>query len=361
MALNLYDYRADELDEDEVNYELQIRGYPYDNAFDRKRRDLRTLLNEDRKNPRLYTVTIPLEQDLLLFTSKITNIHQELQQRVTSRSRSRLISLRNRILRAPSANANLKQKLITDIDSLLNNYFDMENNQATMPSHQRLAQNTSVERETAQRELNPQATSYFPPTSVTASIQRTSLTPNASFSVPIVTSSPSFQGLRPLGDINLQDQAAALPNPTNATPQNSLPTNAPPPQRQGQSVNPFTEELKQFIKDSIKEAVRVYVDEWAQFSTPLGHNNVDNPATHSIGINTSRQNTATPLQDNQPDFANLNNSQNQSACPNPNPGYYNHLRTKIEKWQIYFSGEPGPKSLSVSEFIRQVTILVNDE
>lgn len=60
----------------------------------------------------------------------------------------------------------------------------------------------------------------------------------------------------------------------------------------------------------------------------------------------------------QPNSINYQLPQTNRTQDHPNhPSYYHHLRTKIEKWQIIFSGET--KSLSVAEFIRQVSILAN--
>lgn len=48
----MYNYYADDLEEDEVNYELGIRGVVSNDNIENKRRELRHLLNEDRKNPK---------------------------------------------------------------------------------------------------------------------------------------------------------------------------------------------------------------------------------------------------------------------------------------------------------------------
>ena len=50
--IQMFDYHADDLDEQEIDYELGIRGAHLSGSIEVKRRDLRSPLNEDRKNPR---------------------------------------------------------------------------------------------------------------------------------------------------------------------------------------------------------------------------------------------------------------------------------------------------------------------
>ncbi|XP_055590229.1 uncharacterized protein LOC129742362 [Uranotaenia lowii] len=123
--------------------------------------------------------------------------------------------------------------------------------------------------------------------------------------------------------------------------------------------------LHDFIKDTIKQSVRTYIDEWSLLSTPRGPNPHPSAAMngHDQAVNTSM---TFPLNSNHQQMPVPSSPAPQQIQHPPMSHYYNHLRTKIEKWGIQFNGYLHPRALSASEFVRQVTILakanrVNEE
>lgn len=411
--MELYNYHADDLEEDEVDYELGIRGIASNENLENKRRELRLLINEDRKNPKLYTTTVTLEQEAEWIADRIRSIRKELERKLSLRAQSRLISLRNRVLRAPSADAFTKNTFIGLIDATWKTYFGPNPNQNAEPNSEDLALRISdyTRAQPLSTSLNPQAPAYRPNSINQPVQQRPTTSPNNSFSIPVMTSSPGHR-LRPLGNVNLPVNQPIITSPVNRPAANlNLPTEpfvdlpranqanvnlnfpsdsqspkshgrqtcanlnihvdpplAPQPSTSAnpiplssQNLNLFTTDLKDFIRQAVKDAVKDYVDEYVNFPTPnfssVFRNAPENPIRNDVGINTSEQQherCQNLPQLNEQQTSTSARSGNQQAYP---PNYYNHLRTKIEKWQIFFNGEIGPRSSSVTEFIRQVTIL----
>lgn len=370
--IQMYDYHADDLDEHEVDYELAIRGGHTDGSIEVKRRDLRSFLKEDRKNPRIYNSNVPLEDEIPYILQTITAISSELQRQVTNRLRSKLISLGNRINRAPTNDNKSKQVFLEKVRLLLDTYFTggiaegiTASNQTTVPLNENLRRQTLPLNPTAQEfQLNPML-SFDPPMPQT--------TPNISFAPPHVTSSPGNQipGIRrndlvaAANAIDLNEQIENEMGRTRGATRKSPTLNNPPAQAedanyQNQLSGLFTGELKDFIRSAISDALKNYINDWASLPTPNISSVLPNP-THNVATNTSHTNYSQTMHTEQ--VRNVNDRvtprlPNVSVhTPPPPPNYHNNLRIKIEKWQIFFSGEVGPRSLSVAEFIRQVTIL----
>lgn len=127
--MDMYNYHADDLEEDEIDYELGIRGIVSDENMESKRRELRLLINDDRKNPKLYTTTVTLEQEAEWIAGRIRSIQDELKRKISLKAQSRLISLRNRVLRAPSSDALTKNTFVALIDAIGSTYFSANPNQ----------------------------------------------------------------------------------------------------------------------------------------------------------------------------------------------------------------------------------------
>lgn len=442
----MYDYHADDLTEDEVDYELCIRGARSSESDKVKRRELRVLLQDDRKNFKVYPTTVTLEQEENIISSKIREISEDLARRVCSSSRSRLLSLRNRVLRAVSTDAAAKGTYVKMIDELMVRFFDTGNIQqqaSNDPGQLQFSNSFAVQ--TQSTSLNPRALAFNPPFGSQNIHERNSNLASDSFQVGGIASS-SNRGSRPLGSINLATNrpeapsvegnllgfldpppplddviqppelveqpirsfarhtptfpeiqpvvSPVLPNPPQELdPQNrrmhsnpilqptvvsraiqqsnscpiypstSTPTDVGREPPQNQIIDQLGGELRDFIKEAVRDAVRHYVDELGSCPTPNFSSAIRglrlstaNPSMHSMGVNTSGLDRAPPAQGPRQDYQPRHEDQHPRASQHP-PNYYNHLRTKIEKWQVFFSGEIGPKSLSVSEFIRQVTIL----
>lgn len=125
----MYDYKADDLEEDELFYELRLReqtniadGTPLSGL----RRDLRHWLKHDRIYNPQYETQLKIEDEYPLISAKIAELKNSVQVRPTSKARSRLIHLRNRILRtnAPGENSSkLKWKLVDEVETLLCQFF----------------------------------------------------------------------------------------------------------------------------------------------------------------------------------------------------------------------------------------------
>lgn len=388
-----YDYHADDLDERELNYELEIRGVPATGAIETKRRDLRLLLKEDRKHLPDYVSNIPLEDEIPFILDTFTFLSSELQRKVTSRLRSKLISLGNRINRAPTNDIRSKNIFLEKVKLLFDSYFSLGQAQSLQPPN-------SVGEVESRRQtipLNPAAIEFR--TNSNYGIPNTRTTPNLSFQQPQITSSPSQVGRpNPLStETNHGIEGAAvdqadLQQQARTTPFRNQNVQALDIDSQNQIGSLLTGELKDFIKNTIRDAVRNYVDEWASFPTPRFSSVLPNPS-NDVGTSISQLNYPQPPQENQapslgsrfsprlaePQPRQVNQAQSpgnrfsprltdnnqrqedtqfiHQAYPPPPPNYHNNLRIKIEKWQIYFSGEVGPRSLSVAEFIRQVSIL----
>lgn len=499
----MYAYYAEDLEEDELDYEFAIRGVITRTGESQanKRADLEDLLIEDRTHHVEYRSQVTLEDEQNTFDAKLAEIESELQQQTTRKLFSRLLCLRNRIFRAPYWNPNLRQQYINRVNQIVSIYFAPTNERPTNPNHQqntnhpqnpnhqlnqnrqhianqrtyyndqqmRNEQHNSYIDPNSSRPLNPLAPQFAPSISQATSVQNV-ITPNNTFLNPNSASSPRLPESDIIPNQNLNNQQT---NENFGTRSIRNLDNIQFPQCSTQSImfqpsqiqsNPaaqaLTEELKDFIKQTIRGAFSNYVDELAQFTTPnISMQTGYRPETCNIGINTTepsnrsrqppppatpnapRVNTTNrgdpdrsephfynnragnlppvPIQnqldsiqvDNNPlplnsqFFQNyqgqsnssqqaLNASANQQQPEQPNnyqhnyqqpgpsnnnprfsnnqlpifngpqgnrpqdnqhPSYYHHLRTKIEKWQIVFSGEP--RSLTVTEFIRQVSIL----
>lgn len=411
--MDMYNYHADDLEEDEIDYELGIRGIVSDENMESKRRELRLLINDDRKNPKLYTTTVTLEQEAEWIAGRIRSIQDELKRKISLKAQSRLISLRNRVLRAPSSDALTKNTFVALIDAIGSTYFSANPNQNAVLSSVNQGPRISdyARAQPQSTTLNPRASPYHPNSLNQPEPQVARASPSNSFSVPVMTSSPG-RNLRSLGNLDLPRDLPLIPPPASKISANlNFPGNLPmvetqvnqananwnqirdplwsrseinqatanlrspkePPvtTQQGsqpsalpgenRDMNVLTADLKNFIQQVVKDAVKDYVEEFANMPTPsfssFRRNDRDHPITNDIGINTSGQQFNPP-----PSPSLLNNDQIQGSSRQGSqqmfpPNYFNNLRTKIEKWQVFFNGEVGPKSPSVSEFIRQVTIL----
>lgn len=118
----MYEYRADDLEDDELNYELKLRGVTPSGSITQKRRYLRSLLSDDRKYGNIHYYPILLEIDSFEITEIIVEIENALKVQVTPKERSRLICLRNRVLRAPTNNKELKCTLERQIHVIQHKY-----------------------------------------------------------------------------------------------------------------------------------------------------------------------------------------------------------------------------------------------
>lgn len=491
----MFAYYAEDLEEDEINYEYEIRGLvpATGTSLAIKRADLEELLKEDRINPTSYHPQLTIEEEQDKLDLKLAEIESGLQGQISRKNCSRLLSLRNRIFRAPYQNRVTRQYYVDKVNHLVNMYFgptvqmnpnEQQNpiNQINPPDQQNLNQNNhSNVQQSAVSQLNPNAPQFAPSIVQTTPIQNMT-TPNNSFLNPNSASSPRVPGVFPpinnIPNISMHNQS--VHGNVGSQPPAYL-ENSNYPQCDVQSINyqpnqvqptteaqTLSEELKDFIKETIRGAFSNYVDELAQFTTPnvsaqtrhqpetcnvgintsainnrvrnfplnssnasgtnnvtrgdlggpgpsvpnrhIGYlppepiqnpfesiqvdnnpvplisqffenysgpsNNIPQTTNNSTNINQFRQNSNNTPQPNNfapiPNYSGQNNSQfNNQPLPQPNqqqtnrpqeyqhPSYYHHLRTKIEKWQIIFSGETGSKSLSVAEFIRQVSILAN--
>lgn len=124
----MYDYSADELEHDEVIYELLLRGVQiYDNTpKENLVRTLRAALQDDRKHRPFYQSNQTFFGELKVVKKKIAEISTMLALKPEHKLRSRLIHLKFRILRLTTnqeACRDLKHKFVNDIDKWLNMYF----------------------------------------------------------------------------------------------------------------------------------------------------------------------------------------------------------------------------------------------
>lgn len=127
----MYDYQTDHLEDDEIIYELELRGQAIiDNTpFSWLKRDLRHWLKHDRVNNPQYKTHLKIEDEFPLISPKIAELKDSVLKRPTSKARSRLIHLKNRILRtnAPDDNASrIKLKMLTEVEMLLSQYFGID-------------------------------------------------------------------------------------------------------------------------------------------------------------------------------------------------------------------------------------------
>lgn len=96
--MSYYHISANDLEEDEVNFELSIRGYPVDGLLETRLRTLRKLLREEEE-PGLRTTIRSIEEELNLVPEKLRQIDDKLSSGVASGSWSRLVHLHKRIRR----------------------------------------------------------------------------------------------------------------------------------------------------------------------------------------------------------------------------------------------------------------------
>lgn len=485
----MYEYRADDLEEDEVNYELSLRGLPVVGTVAQKRRCLRNVLSEDRKINPVYKTSISLESSLPFINQKIKAIAEELEFRVTSKGRSRIISLINRINRAPTSDITLRANLEQQVTKLYYKFYnttsvaqqDCEtgnfgeenvaletqgietvqidfsrppppitphrdssnthiNTHSPTLSHKGIEtqqMHTSQDMNQTQNNnhsFDPWDLLTFSPlqeqmdkvqspnqrSDLGATQQHSNKSTNVIGTTPTLTQQvsdvqPNLQNFQNL-NLDTSNLTGTRPrtNVTNGQPENLLAGSLAFPLEEdngmangvisnvhnanrGELPTEFRPEwlnhLQGFIKETIRESVRAYIDEWSALSTPQRANTTStpniNPTFREVGVNTvlpdqtsthscetprshapfqSRAQTQTSFQPShsqyqafqprQPYFHQQPQQQSQAHQYMPNPShYYHHLRTKIEKWGIQFNGEIGPRTLTASEFIRQVTIL----
>lgn len=491
----MFNYPADDLEEDEVEYELCLRGTTPEGTLADKRRLLRNHLYHDRRTQMRYMSAVTLDDEYPIIDYKIKQLDELLQKKITPRVKSRLLCLQNRISRAPTHNAGLKTLLKRRVTEMIEKYFGISGDlrtevitenespmleppildprriDLTRPSPQGPTLNTSFANPTtassptaAQQQQQPtrlytqsglgngfqnnnrtqnlntgqttqqcsstqngqtifnrslrqhpaNAVDFRPtlnnswPNGIQSTTNQTTdptlplpphiPPPPPSFRPPVVgTQLPSRTQPHTVtqhptdqfntGNLNQQfsrlstngHQPGGIPSRHNSQgiagdfslplrqddgeiPAHSVPTNENGAITHNSLANfpgNWQEELRTFIKTSIKDAIRVYVDEWSSLPTPnVSGATHDQHTVRNQGMNTSLPyQVPTNEQQNRGDsYSGHNHLNNQSSFPSQ---YYNHLRAKIEKWGIHFSGEINTKSLTASEFVRQVSILAN--
>lgn len=161
-----------------------------------------------------------------------------------------------------------------------------------------------------------------------------------------------------------QNPSQNLPKTNQIQPQNS--------QARELVSDDFRAEMQSLIRNLVRDSIVDYFGDLEQTRTPtipprstFFQDRVDQRREEILAANSA--NEPKPVNNSRRSFPLLSNSvPNNPILPNfpNNPrfndhSHYNPLKTKLEKWQIQFSGEPGTRSLSVGDFIRQVTILAN--
>ena len=97
VCLEMYEYLADDLDQEELIYELSLRGetVTQNTSTDVMKRSLRNWLKQDRLRLPFYVTTRTIEDEYEIIKEKLIEIKVLLTMRNNSKQRSRLIHLKN--------------------------------------------------------------------------------------------------------------------------------------------------------------------------------------------------------------------------------------------------------------------------
>ena len=95
--MEMYEYLADDLDQEELIYELSLRGetVTQNTSTDVMKRSLRNWLKQDRLRLPFYVTTRTIEDEYEIIKEKLIEIKVLLTMRNNSKQRSRLIHLKN--------------------------------------------------------------------------------------------------------------------------------------------------------------------------------------------------------------------------------------------------------------------------
>lgn len=431
-TVKMYDYLADDLEEDELIYELTLRGESVepDMPLNHMKRSLRYWLKQDRRELPCYLTELTIEVEREDIEMKLAQIGTTLALRHDPRHRSRLLQIKNRILRAKATDLEIKQKLLAEVNRLLGWYFpetnppapivnpsiennnapletnnvETENRREQLPPRNELVQiGNPNESDTGEENANSSsfaniASNYYSRNQIQAFANtanepsRTMRIAQYEFPPPPshIPNAPLSQVNRPrqfqltgvdqnqnISPINIRSITENLNRLRVSNDGNTIPQTAHGLTQQQNSqdsnlnTNDFASDLKLYIRNVIRQSISDYLSEMDQMGTPTlpsRHPTIENQQSHpETPINRESINTPIGNARVRRSFPLLNNSfPNHLNTPNLQQGNINlnyraynggYLKTKIEKWQIQFSGEQGHRALTVGDFIRQVTIL----
>lgn len=158
----MYDYHADDLVEEELRYELNLRdvAIPHDTPIESMKRSLRAWLKHDKTNKIEYIPKLTFDQDYHAIKIELATISTLLALRPDQKLRSRLVHLKYRILRSKTQNrVQERQAFLQDAEGLLHVYF-IKPNRAPRPG-QVIQANPIQTPSTSQQQQNPQNLNQF--------------------------------------------------------------------------------------------------------------------------------------------------------------------------------------------------------